>query len=712
MMWLQLLPVAHRRRIVLILLGAMAACTPSSIEPTNPTPTVVDAHPVVASISAPAPMGESDTSVRQDEHLPRRPSSVRLSSPSRQNTRPANYDDSRSTIDLLARGSEPVTLNFVNADIRDVAKAVLGDILGVNYLLDPRVEGHITLQTAQPVVRTELLELFNSVIRSSDLSLIDAGGIIAIVPSDRIGAYHTGIAPQAGIAPGIPSAGILRLPLRYIPPSELQRLVAPFISPETRIEADPVRNQLLVWAPPSEVAVIRDFVELFDVDRFQGVVLELYRLGSGKASDIARDLGEVLDLEGIGPTGSILQIVPLDRINAILLASPQESYVERAKRLIAELATDDGRADARFYVYAVRNGRASQLAEVLGQAFQTKRDGVGARQARPPRLAPNLEGVELQSGTVEPVTSAEIMMSDEEDDGHVTNVVADPSTNSLLIRARPDEYALILEALEQLDVLPLQVLIEATIAEVSLNDSLRFGVEWFFRFGNVEANLSQLRTGDVRPNNPGFSLLLGGSDVRVVLNALEAVSDVKVISSPQLLVLDNQTARLQVGDQVPVAVQQAQSVISPDAPIVNAIEFRDTGVILEVTPRVNPGGLAVMDIGQEVSDVVPTTTSQLDSPTIRQRRISSTVAVHSGETVVLGGLIRENRNVGRDGVPILSSVPVLGALFGSRTNSVVRTELLVLITPRVVRSLEEARSVTQELRRRLHAADEQAVRPR
>jgi general secretion pathway protein D len=208
----------------------------------------------------------------------------------------------------------------------------------------------------------------------------------------------------------------------------------------------------------------------------------------------------------------------------------------------------------------------------------------------------------------------------------------------------------------------------------------------------------------VRSTFPGFSALFSGTDAAVVLNALEDVSDVNVISSPQLLVLDNQTARLQVGDQVPITVQQATPITGGIDTIVNSIELRDTGVILTVTPRVNAGGLVVLEIQQEVSNVVRSETlteSELATPTISQRLVSSTVAVQSGETVALGGLITDNRDRSRSGVPVLSSIPVIGVLFSTRSRVNARTELLVLLTPSVIDSPERARAVTEELRRRL-----------
>jgi general secretion pathway protein D len=255
--------------------------------------------------------------------------------------------------------------------------------------------------------------------------------------------------------------------------------------------------------------------------------------------------------------------------------------------------------------------------------------------------------------------------------------------------------------LRRLDILPLQVLIEATIAEVALNDALEYGLQWAFESGDFSANSTNNVLGAVAQSFPGFNLVLDTSDVRVVLSALAEVTDVEVVSSPQLMVLDNQTARLQVGDQVPISTQSSVSTLDPDAPIVNTISMFDTGVILEVTPRVNASGLVTLDIALDVSDAIPTETSGIDSPTIQQRSIRSIVSVQSGETVALGGLIRERSTESVTGIPILMDIPILGNLFKTTGRDAQRTELLVLITPRVVRGASEARAVTDELRRRL-----------
>jgi general secretion pathway protein D len=280
-------------------------------------------------------------------------------------------------------------------------------------------------------------------------------------------------------------------------------------------------------------------------------------------------------------------------------------------------------------------------------------------------------------------------------------IVADEKNNALVIFAQPRQYRMIEAAIKKLDVVPVQVMIEATIAEVTLTDQLRYGLQFFFQKGNNAFSLSQLASGAVNSVFPGFNYVFASGNSRVVLDALSSVTNVHVLSAPQLMVLDHQTATLQVGDQVPIAVQQARSTIDPNAPIVNSIELRNTGVILRVTPRVNSTGMSTLVVDQEVSDVARTTTSNIDSPTIQQRRISSVVAVGDGDTIALGGLIRENRTIGKDGLPVLSDIPILGNLFSANSDTTNRTELLILLTPRVIKNRADAQAVTEELRSRL-----------
>jgi general secretion pathway protein D len=284
------------------------------------------------------------------------------------------------------------------------------------------------------------------------------------------------------------------------------------------------------------------------------------------------------------------------------------------------------------------------------------------------------------------------------------HITSDDNNNALLVLATPQGYGVIENALRRLDIPPLQIMLEAAVAEVTLTNDLQYGLQYYFKSGNNQIVNTNSGSISIAPAFPGFAYLFSsGSNISVVLNALEDVTRVNVLSAPKVLVVNNQTATLQVGDEVPIATQSAVSVLTPGAPVVNSIEFKDTGVILKVVPRVNQGGEVQMDIDQEVSDVGPTTSSSLNSPTIQQRKISSTVVVQDGETIALGGLIKDSKTEGKSGLPLLQDVPVVGSLFGTTTNNNVRTELLVLITPHVVQGVQRARNITDELRREMPA---------
>jgi general secretion pathway protein D len=562
---------------------------------------------------------------------------------------------------------------------------------------------------------------------------VQTGDLFKVVPIDQ--ALTAGAMPGVRPLPnaGMPGFGVQVVPLRFISATELGPLLEPFTPPGGTIGVDQNRNLLLLAGSADQLASLRDLVSIFDVDWMRGMSFGLFPLDNASAPELAAELDQVFGGTEAGPLAGVVRVVPIERLNAVLVVSSQPSYLEEAETWVARLDRTSDAEEPQIYVYPVQNARASNLAEVLSGIFGAEAATVSGASL----LAPGREAVEMQSefelgSTGEQTSSEEAEAAvgaelpsrvpstasslsppstafglDEEEGGQpATRIIADDSTNSLVISALPADYRKIRDAVERLDTLPLQVMIEATIAEVTLSDQLRYGVEWFFRAGDFEATFSQQPNVNtpVQGVFPGFSALFSNADVRVVLSALEQVSDVNVISTPQLLVLDNQTARLQVGDQVPITVQSATPITGDVDTIVNSIELRDTGVILTVTPRVNAGGLVILEIQQEVSNVVraeTVTQSELTTPTISQRLVSSTVAVQHGQTVALGGLITDNTDRSRSGVPILSSIPIIGALFSTRNRSNARTELLVLLTPRVIDSPERAQAVTDEIRRRL-----------
>ena len=634
-----------------------------------------------------------------------------------------------------ASGAQPaagdVTLNFADTDIREVVRAILGGILEVNYIIDPKVSGTITVQTSRPLARSALLTTLESILQANGAAMVPENGGYRIVP---LASALSGLAPL-GLNARQPGFGVHVVPLRYIAASEMAKIIGTLASERNIVSTDAARNLVILAGSQSERATMLETVELFDVDWLAGMSFGLFPLQNTDAETLTQELEVVFGVDGAVPLGELVRFVPVERLNSVIVISPSVDYLERAQTWIARLDRDVDAAGQRIYVYYVENGRAVDLADVLNEVFDLR-----ASTGEGVRLAPGLDQATLYAeGTArvarelqaqdarltgaalsgaaaegdapapppEPVgaapvreTGAGIALSASSD----IRIIADEANNALVILATSTEYRMIEAALSKLDVVPLQVLIEATIAEVTLTDDLEYGVQWFFQSGNSQFNLNETLPVRAFPAFAGFSYLFStASDARVTLNAIASVTDLNIISSPSLMVLDNQTAEIQVGDQVPVASQSAVSVTDPSAPIVNSIEYFDTGVILRVTPRVNAGGLVTMEIEQEVSDVVPTVTSGIDSPTIQQRRIKSVVAIQSGETVTLGGLIRDDQARSNSGIPLLREIPLLGKLFSTTTEGAARTELIVLITPRVVSNQLEARQVTDELRQRIRA---------
>lgn len=632
-------------------------------------------------------------------------------------------------------GSGDITLNFEDTDIRKVVDEILGKLLGVNYVIDPKVKGMATLQTGRPLREEDLLPTLETLLRMNGAALVDADGVYKVLPAaDAVRGKTT---PQLGGSVGALPSGyrVQVVPLKYVGVTEMAEILKPLAPEGSIIRTDKLRNLLVLAGTGPEMRHLLDTVHIFDVNWLEGMSVGFFTLENIDLEDLMGDLKPLLGAE-LGALDGALRVVPVERANGVLVVSPQAEYIETVGQWIRRLDRLGGGNTRRLFVYPVQNGKAENLASLLSQLFAAEQK---AGTVDTPDLAPNRTPTRLTSGETtdsdggqnkQPAAASSgggssrarqqvstvLSGSDKSFGRNEIRVVADTENNALLIMATPQDYERITDALKRLDKTPLQVLVEATIAEVRLTGELQYGLQWFFKThhgdktGNwtLDNSLDSSESSGLGNLFPGFNYTLVDSldQVRAVLSALASRSKLKVLSSPSVMVLDNRTANIRVGDQVPIVTQQQQSTTTANSNIVNSVEYRDTGVLLSVTPRVNPGGLVIMDIEQEVSDVAPTTTSGLDSPTIQQRRIASSVAVHSGQTVVLGGLMRENISNARAGVPGLQDMPVVGNLFGQKDNSSRRTELVVLLTPKVIAGDTDVRAVTEEFRNKLQRLEE------
>jgi len=608
---------------------------------------------------------------------------------------------------LPDEGDADITLNLVDVPIVSAARTVLGEIMEFNYSVDGRVAGNVTLQTSKPISRRKLMIAFEKVLRQNAGALVEQDGVYRVVPlaeaTRTIGALETGI-PE----PTRPGTRSHVVPLRYVSADEIKNVLDSLVPDGVVLRADSARNVMILAGTDEEVATLKETIALFDVDWMKGMSFALIPVKTSDPGAIVNELDTIFDTKK-GPSRGMVRFIPNKRLNSVLVITSRAKYLRDAANWVKKLDMMAETNEARLHVYKVQNRTASELAKVLRSVYRTE-DGkrVAIESSVAPKQATAVVGVEGANiaegvGPEEPIaeTNVTITGADEEKGKAEVRVVADDADNSLLIVSNDAEYDRILRVLERIDAVPNQVLLEAVIAEVSLRDDLRFGVRWFIGEGSEHGTFSNAEDGAISSVFPGFSYFLRAADIKLALNALSSVTNVRVLSAPSLMVLDNRTAKLQVGDQVPVVTQSSQGTGAPGAPVINSIEMKDTGVILSVTPRVNDSGRVILDIEQEVSSVVKTTTSGINSPTIQQRKVKTSVAITDGEALALGGLIQERTEDGKSKVPVLGDIPLLGNAFRSKTNDMGRTELLIFIRPRVIRDLSEARRVTQEFREQL-----------
>ncbi|HMD63331.1 MAG TPA: type II secretion system secretin GspD [Stellaceae bacterium] len=650
-----------------------------------------------------------------------------------------------------------VTLNFVDTDIREIVRTILGTTLNLNYTIDPNVHGTGSIETGAPMQRSALIPTLETLLNANGATLIERNGVYAVVPL-AAGATRNLVSGANAIG-----AGIQVVPLRYASAKDLAKVLEPYVAEGGKIAADPAPNALLVSGDAAVRQTLVGLIRAFDIDILAGQSYALFPVGDSDAAKRASEFERVLQAQAEGALGGIVRVVPMDRVNAVLVVSSQQRYIDAARRFFGLTNQLEDATARAWHVYYVQNGQSTDLENLLQRAFTPR--NVSPTPGPPGSTAPGAEqltigggrgpgggttgfggqgstaglggagggaGVTtglsggaggagaaggLGAGIPQPTAAAEAgapatePLSTETGAGggaapeNRMRIIANRRNNALLIYATPSEYAVIEGMLRKIDIIPLQVLIEATIAEVDLNDSLQYGTQFFFRADHVaftlgpQAGLPALGNLPFPSNNPFFTL---SKSPNFALSALAAVTKVKVLSAPQVMVLDNEPARLQVGQQVPVLTGTATSTLAANAPVVNSVDYHSTGVIMQVTPRVNSGGLVSLDIAQEVSDVAAAATNTVQgSPTFNDQIFRTRVAVQDGQTVGMAGLIRDNVSNDNGGIPFLKDIPILGTLVSTQNNSRARTELLVLITPHVVHDQRDARALTEDLRNQL-----------
>lgn len=619
-------------------------------------------------------------------------------------------------------GPQEASLNFEALDVREVAKVILGDYLKESYTVHPAVSGTVTFRTIRPIAIKDLLPTLEMLLRQNGAAVVVEEGVYKILPVAQV---RGSVSPQLGTtsAPLPQGFSVLVVPLKFVSAREMAKLLEPFAADNT-VRVDEARNLVVMAGSQRELRHLIDTVDLFDVDWLSGYSVGLFPIKSADVKTLVQDLDRVFGAGAQNPLAGVVRVIPIERLNALLVVTTQSRYLDIARTWIDRLDQVGGTSGGvRFFVYQVRNGKAENLATLLSDLFSSRRTTTTA-----PSLAPGQRPTELRStpfgqpqptpSTTTTTTTAPASATFQIPGGggvsgqtaSEVRVIADKDTNALLILATPADYDVIESAIRKLDVIPRQVLVEVTLAEVLLDDKYSFGIGWFFSgkdnvAGRLAGGLLPTTPGEAPgvPTDPGFLSIIqrtASGDVRAALTALGTYGKAQVLASPHIMVLDNQKAQIKVGNRISVQTQ-SQTGVSTGSGVLNSFQYLETGILLAVTPRINSGGLVTLEVNQEVSVPSNETTASNPNPNVNSRSAQTTVVVASGESVVLGGLISEDKGRTSQGIPLLSKIPILGAAFGTQGYRNSRTELVLVITPRIVSDTTQAREVTEELRRKL-----------
>ncbi len=655
--------------------------------------------------------------------------------------------------------TEFIEFNFEGADIREVIQGLAAGLC-IHYSIDPRVQGSVTIRTASKIRGQDLFPLFHQILRTNGIAAVKVGDIYHITP---VGEAKTRVplrtkSTQRRTASAQDEFVIELVRVEHVAANKMVEILQSFVSPGGDAVAYERDNLVILTDLASNVERLRDLIAAFDTDTFRSLHTQIYRIEHANVEDIGEELLNVLQPYGVTAQNMEergVYIIPLPRLNAIVVIGFNDEIFSQIEKWIKVLDVPPEKGGGRtVQVYAVENAKAADLAGVLGDLYgggggrggrsSGRRNRESDRESGNERSSSRRDTESGESGTglgrsgglsrqgsrgggtrsvlIEPKEGEKPIFKEE------VRIVADDISNSLIILATPRDYDKIRDVLVKLDVVPRQVLIEAIIAEITLNDDLQFGLEYAFASGGIQnlftsaaggtsgigageegslsiGNSALLQSGAKRAMNIGrngiFSFITDREHFLALIRAVHTRSKVNILATPHVIAADNREAHILIGEEVPILTSTQQSTLAT-ANIVSSIQYRDTGTILTILPQVNSAGLVNMEIRQEVSNVGVTSFGDTNSPSFTSRETETTVVVRNRESVLIGGIIDERVERSRSGIPFLMDVPVLGRLFRVEQDKRERTELVILITPYVIRDRNEAQAVTQEFTRRVN----------
>ena len=646
---------------------------------------------------------------------------------------------------LGSASSGSATFNFEGESVHAVVKAILGDMLGQNYVIAPGVQGTVTLGTPKPVSPAEALNLLEMVLGWNNARLVYSGGRYNIVPADQ--ALAGSVAPGTGSPANARGFEVRVVPLRFISASEMKKVLEPYARPNAIVNTDATRNVITLAGTRSELENYLRTVEIFDVDWLSGMSVGVFPLQSGRATRVVADLEKVFGNDSKTPSAGMFRFMPLEGANAVLVITPQPAYLDQIQQWLERI--DGAGEGSRLFSYELKYVKARELAQRLAEVFGASGGGSAGddRSTGGPgnvSLMPGTDPVQINdggmngtggsvdfggsgsSGSGGGLGGGSLSLNQRDNgngavtldvDGSRVGVAAVEETNTLLVRSSASAWQSIREVVEKLDVMPLQVHIEAQIAEVSLTGDLSYGVNWYLERAMTDNGLGPFAS--PAAGGPSKWSTLAGSiggvsgagavwtlvknDAAAVITALDEVSDVRLLQTPSIFVRNNAEATLNVGSRIPISSVTVNPGLGTDNTY-SQVQYLDTGVILKVRPRVTRDGMVFLDIVQEVSSP-GSEPDDNGNVRINTRRFKTEGAVQAGNTVMLAGLISDTATQGSSGIPGLSRLPIIGGLFGRKTTGTERSEVIVLLTPTIVSNPQEANDLTDEYGKRFRALE-------
>ena len=691
----------------------------------------------------------------------------------------------------------PIDLNLKNADLVEAIR-VLADTLGLNYNIDPKVKGTVNVRASGKLSRSDLLSIMETLLTINGATLIKTKELYNIVPADKAATRGLPVYSQGAVPPGMRAQVVF---LEQTPAKEVEAVLKPLLSPAGNIGVS-AHNSLVLVDNPENLDKLLRLIYLMDTRGLASTNVRVVQLHNTDPNEIIKEMESIFSAYGNlaqkGKESFGVSFLPVTRLNSVMVLANSRPLAERALYWVRQLDAKTDRS-ANIHVYHVVNYKAKNLADILTQVYggapsapkikETKPEtggifgasatmggaggagtgagGMGQSQSMLGGATSGTQGMTGAGGAAAGATgtpgsdvagaaplkerAAEAVGATGTSPKEGVRIIPDEENNLLVVVAPPHEWNIISGILQQLDIMPREVMCEVQIAEVRLSKDLKYGIE--FLIGGTPAQI-QASTGTGTTTNVPSGVLTTGSTtnatgittptpitgvtalnaasaaftaaggltfvaldtankLRGLINLLSAEGRVNILATPHIMAANNQEARIMIGQEVPILTSQSVPLVSQATSFqTSTVQYRNTGIILSVKPQINAKGLVTLDIAQEVSDAQSTTTGVSGTPTFSVRQTKTSLITADNQTVFLGGLIREDNSKTQAGIPGLRKIPGIGPFFGSTGISRQKTELIVLITPHIISNLAEGAHVTHEMKEKISLQETLPKRPK